>query len=795
VTPDEAAAPIDHTVALGEGGWRVWRSALLRAAGFPAHGLRRFSDDSAAAAADAYLHSGGEADRAAFDAAFDTAVDRLSEMAFDLTEEPLFREAVTWQNPTAARTMLDPLRASGRAGRRNSSRRQKETGIARYWSRYCAKNDTIGFFGPVCWVRIDDESGPQASDDPYLPIGVTARPGEALVRRRTVGLERWAMVAYADRLADDAETRVWLPAKLAAAISVAGRTLRHPTRGDVPLSRAEAATASRCDGRRAVDIARDVVADPEANVRRVEDVYLCLGQLAEKEFITWGIDLPITMDAEDVLRAAVEAIEAPQPYGRARAALDALNAARDRVAACAGDDVALRASLADLSATFTRVAGQPAERAHGRMYVGRTVCFEDTVRDLDLTISTAALDELGEPLTLLCVAARWLSARIADAYTAELRAIYTDLADERAGGEVSFAELSFLAQGSLFGAGPKPADGVVTEFTKRWSGLLGLDDESREVRLRSAAIAPAVLAAFDAPAPGWAFARYHSPDVHIIRDDDGATSFVLGELHAAWNAIDSEFFVRAHDEPASLVEYQAADIGTGRLIPLYPQSWPRLTPRTCAGLRHPDDWQLGFVAAPGADPSRLLPATTLTVAPTHDAGDLEVRAADGRRWPLIEVFADLVATHTVDAFKLLGSFPHTPRVWIDRLLVAREMWCRRASEMDFALLNDERERYLRARRWSIDLGLPDRIFVKVATEVKPIYVDLTSPTYVTVLCMAIRGGIRDGGPDTTVTISEMLPTPEQAWVPDAAGNRYSSELRLLVVDPERAAWPGRRGEH
>ena len=77
----------------------------------------------------------------------------------------------------------------------------------------------------------------------------------------------------------------------------------------------------------------------------------------------------------------------------------------------------------------------------------------------------------------------------------------------------------------------------------------------------------------------------------------------------------------------------------------------------------------------------------------------------------------------------------------------------------------------------------------MGTEIKPVYVDLTSPTYVTVLCMAIRGGMRDGGPGTAVTISEMLPTPEQAWVPDAVGNRYSSELRLLVVDPERAAWP------
>ena len=417
------------------------------------------------------------------------------------------------------------------------------------------------------------------------------------------------------------------------------------------------------------------------------------------------------------------------------------------------------------------------------------MCFEDTVRDLDVTFSRAALDAVAAPLALLSTAARWLSARMADAYVAELRAIYDDLADERIGADVSFAELSFLAQGLLFGAGAKPADVVAAEFTKRWSDLLRFADDAREVRLSSTELALAIGAAFAAEAPGWAFARYHSPDVHVVRDDDGALSFVLGELHAAWNAIDSEFFVRAHDDPGSLVEYQAADIGTGRLIPLYPTGWPRLTPRTCAGLRHPADCQLGFVAAPGADHASLVPATALTVAPADGRDDLEVRVADGRRWSLIEVFADLIATHTVDAYKLLGSFPHTPRVWIDRLLVARETWCRRVGELDFAFVRDERERYLRVRRWSVDLGLPERVFVKVATEVKPVYVDLTSPTYVTVLCMAIRAGLRDGGRDTAVTISEMLPTPEQAWVPDAAGNRYVSELRLLVVDPQRAPWP------
>ena len=34
-----------------------------------------------------------------------------------------------------------------------------------------------------------------------------------------------------------------------------------------------------------------------------------------------------------------------------------------------------------------------------------------------------------------------------------------------------------------------------------------------------------------------------------------------------------------------------------------------------------------------------------------------------------------------------------------------------------------------------------------------------------------------------LTISELLPLPGDAWVPDAAGRRYFSELRLQLRDP------------
>ncbi|MFD0598460.1 hypothetical protein ACFQZ4_44350 [Catellatospora coxensis] len=124
---------------------------------------------------------------------------------------------------------------------------------------------------------------------------------------------------------------------------------------------------------------------------------------------------------------------------------------------------------------------------------------------------------------------------------------------------------------------------------------------------------------------------------------------------------------------------------------------------------------------------------------------------------------------------------------IGRLVVHRQTWrttvadCARAAD-----LPDEAARYLAVRRWRDRLGLPEQVFVRVGTEVKPVYVDFTSPAYVAAFVAMVRAASRAGGAGVPLTVSEMLPGPEQAWVPDAAGRRYFSELRMAIRDPATA---------
>ena len=180
------------------GGWEFQRDFAVRSAGFPVSGLEVF----------------GPGDE----------TERLRSVA----RRPRFREAVTWQNPAALVNAV--VNVAKNAPTKPSRARGREEIVASYWQRYCAKNDTIGFFGPLAWGRIADH-GP----------ALRSRVGP-LVGERAVHLEAWPVQALAEGL--DPELKI-------AAGPFAEHDLRialeqHPDagireRGLVALDRLEAA--------------------------------------------------------------------------------------------------------------------------------------------------------------------------------------------------------------------------------------------------------------------------------------------------------------------------------------------------------------------------------------------------------------------------------------------------------------------------------------------------------------------------------------------------------------------------
>jgi hypothetical protein len=73
------------------------------------------------------------------------------------------------------------------------------------------------------------------------------------------------------------------------------------------------------------------------------------------------------------------------------------------------------------------------------------------------------------------------------------------------------------------------------------------------------------------------------------------------------------------------------------------------------------------------------------------------------------------------------------------------------------------------------------VFVKSPVELKPFYADLSSLPSVEHLAHAIRALDR-AEPGAALSVGEMLPGPDQLWLTDAEGARYTAEFRFVAVD-------------
>ncbi len=519
------------------GDWELWRDFAVRSAGFPVSGLDVFGP-------------GDESGRLA----------RIASGA-------RFQEAVTWQNTAALANAV--LKVSERSPAPPSDRRRREQIVASYWQRYCGKNDTIGFFGPLAWGRVTDDGPP-----------LRARAG-ALERRRDVHLESWAVQALAEAI------------------------------------------------------------DPEITV-------------AAQPY------------PEDDLRAT---LAAHPPGTRARerglAALARLEAARDAVAAAPPES--LRAALADLDAVFVEVTGRDAHRNPGMAYGGRTVCYVDSLRDLDVAIGPGLVAAIAPALRTLFEACRWFTGRV--------NAIGRRVVERAADGHDSepFPPVMGAIMRELMGPPPELGS-VVAELHRRLAGLLADPDP--------ATIGDRATAAFADHEPAWRPGVFQSVDIQIAARDEAAIAAgdylaVVGDVHPGANPLIQGLFAHRHPDIEAFERDHVAAVGAG--LPVLMPPWSPTTnhdgrgmPRTTADMVH--------IAAMPQTRAQARRRTWLAHELLVDGHNLIDRGGE-LRVPLVDVFWLPIFVSGARTFTLLPHRDHAERVTIGRCAIRREGWSIPATEI------------------------------------------------------------------------------------------------------------------
>jgi hypothetical protein len=846
-----------HMVRLPFGSWGVWRRMGLRSTGFPASQVLRLAAPECAAAADqldaleqdwkqaraealsalqahlkeagqegraslnklikrvrkglpieppvmgqatavaldAYLaaHARIETGRADFRRSFERASERVSQEILMIARDSRFREAVTWQNRHALHGSIAALlQMSPEAGQRSAERRKREALVANYLQRYCVKNDSIGFFGPIGWASLNPDGEP-----------LTVQPGPDLLAARHVYLEAWCVDALTETLMRNKALRRWIAPRRMPFVYAEGATFHLPYKNAQTLDAEHAFIFNACDGNTtAKQIADMAIADASLKLESEDGVYRLLEILSDMGLISWTLALPLPFELypEQTLRRFCTRIGEESLRQHALRMLDELEDARRAVAEAAGDADRLDRALGDMEATFTRLTGKAATRSHGQMYASRTLLYEDCRRDVEVELGAEHLEWLGAPLSLLLDSARWFTYEAAARYREAFHEIYAGLSDRSSSKEVNAIEFWTRAQPLLFDAKRRVADTVLPEFQKRWANILSVPPEQSRVEYRTEALRPLVEASFDVPEAGWKYARYHSPDVMLAARDveaikRGDFQYVLGELHLGGHTMANWAFMAQHPSPEEFIRATELDLPDPSVILVTPKYWPGVTVRTSTALITPKDYFLEYsLDTAYAPPSRTLTIGSLVLEERE--GVLLIRTRDRRlEFDLIELLGGTLSGVIINFFQMLGRQRHTPRVTIGRLVVARESWRFAPSELEFAEMTDESERFAAARRWARAYNMPRFVFAKTPVEVKPFFVDFESPVYVDIFSKMVRRtlNVKELDPmltmpqDPVITVSEMLPGLEQMWLFDAEGQRYASEFRLVVVDLKRTA--------
>ncbi len=686
-------------------GWRIWRLALVRSAGFP----------------------------------LEEALG-LEELGL-FVNQPLFREAVAWQNRRLLTEVLDRI-DEGKGWRR----RQRQKVAASYVQRYYAKNDTIGFFGPVGWAE-------------FAPGQTRLEPGPALLRSRSCHFEPWAMTAWAEWLAGLEEMQPHLRPRLRPSFWLQDGSLFGDPRARNAACRRRVSESDyellqACDGSRSV-----------ASLGAAEDVL----RLLDLGYVTLAPYTPVDGHPERSLWKFLEGVEDPEVRQRQQQNLAHFIKAKEVVAAAAGDPERLTQALTALDQVFEQTTGGEAYRNAGQTYGGRTVVYEDCLRDFELSLNPSLLEGTRAGLVGLMLACRWFSYKLARHYLDLFNRVYERLSGVL-GEEVPMP--SFARELDAYGEAPIPEE-LSQELESKWEELFGSDEqiEGSEFLSRAHRI-------FEAPGPGWPGARHHSPDLLFHAPgglNGGRVTPVLGEVHAGLNTWCTLWSYEQHPEPQRLVDLYEADVpGPG----LSPVPWePHARCAIDLWLTTRDYHLLEYAEAVSwRAPEKTLRAGDLVVKPVQ--GQLRVSPrGGGPSFHIIQYYERSFKLWTGTGFDILGRRKSSPRITVDRLVVLRQRWHYPKKKLGFADTKDPAKRMRACRGFLERQRLPRFLFAKSPEEMKPIFVDQQSSQLLELFCKLARDT------ESGVTLSEMLPGPDGLWLEDGQGRRYTSELRLVAVDP------------
>jgi hypothetical protein len=637
---------------------------------------------------------------------------------------------------------------------------QLELAAYRFLQRFCAKNETGGAIGPVNLLSVGP-ARPAPGTDPatimHFDDPVLGRI-EYSAEGDGRSAERRTFMSY------------WAACELGRSLVRSANSphdARQPFRMfGVPapeLSAVDARVLARVDGRRSIEALAVELDEPietvDASITRLAGLGLVEEQWRPPYF---------TRDAGEDVRQLAQRIDTPHTQDVDRLIADIRGFAQAKLA----DRPAM---LSAITEDFSRLTDKPAWRGAGRLKGDRAVFYEDARANIrNARIGSTGTRQLTERLSTVLD----LLASLAIEERAAGQSLLAAELTRRNVRELPAVDVRDMPIGV---AAPSP-DGT----TMRERFLRLIDPSLPWVELSREDLVNAGLIRADLN--DWPI--FGAADLMLTGPDNGQAtgpgSIILSELHHIWPPLAS--WVRAlHDD---------GDLGNGELWQTVARELAPAVPTMQEIVRkgkNTDSTPFGHtvlcldtgLSIPGAV---MVPAEQVVVRPWENGFiGLHDPASQRDLW-LVPDYDDngvsaggLINCATpalsLTAFKL---GPHTPRIVIDGVIVQRRRWEISAADIPTASGRAPSQReWLALQVWRRDLGLPKHLYFWLDTEVKPMYLDFSSVLSVANFHRCLR-------PAQRVVLAEAQPDPDRLWLRTKDGT-LTSEMRTLLWRDRRQA--------
>lgn len=690
-------------------------------------------------------------------------------------ENERFQEALFLSSPEVLQNLREGYLRGEPDGRRNRKTRWWERLLISYLQRFCTKNEATSFFGTHEYAT-----------------AWRSRPGHIEVRQKAAGppyrseglMSFWSAEAIAETVAGDPEVwpylRPWRNPLCAldsdGRLRMAGRSW---TASDLDRRIIAAAEA----GRRVSEIRETFPSSPP------DEVEAHLRELARRKVLRIGIHIPSqTVQPISWLIDYVRTELAGWP--KARYWIEQLEKFEASRRGYGGAALERKIELLRETETlYESVTGKPARRGEGAFYADRTLLYEECYGSLerfDLCRGFVEDFEARSQTIFDMLAAR------ASLYRTFVRAIGARVYDDAGGngcrdyagyiGALRRMEREHGIEEPDLAASLRKPDtfyaGLIAAFPDLAADLTGWERQIREIV--HAKDGPNVIAlgpqdfcwqdtsAFDQ------LRLFTSPDIMVCAPNSealerGEYKIVLSEVHAsvmlweAWMLAYPEFPRLAHEFHAGM-----------ETLPGHERQAYIIPPRQHRNfiIEYPG-YSIEAFSRSVKDRAQVIPFAELGVRRDMDGVQLEWQPR-GTQLELscapqeslhLAMFSAPIVRYVPFS---LGA--HTPRIEINGIVYQREKWRIEASELS-GFLDDASgfELFLRCQEYRERLGCPEHVFVNASGEVKPFYLNWSNFFLLELLAHLART-------NETLTVTEMLPAPEDCWLSDEHGH-YMCELR------------------